>query len=119
MNATSVLDEMEDWGYYLLPRAHLHSPGHTGLRIAIRGTPTKLHFDPELVRLRLRDKTGSADWTTLELGSPDQGTRRVCPGRVTVRDRLDKRVHFFTFGRFRAWRDCVFVALTGADPGTH
>jgi len=98
MDATRVLHEMEGWGYYLLPRAHLHSPGYTGLRIAIRGTPTKLHFDPESIRLRLRDGPGSANWTTLELGSPDQGTGHVCPGRVIVRDRLDKRIHFFTFG---------------------
>jgi len=98
MDATRVLHEMEGWGYYLLPRAHLHSPGYTGLRIAIRGTPTKLHFDPESIRLRLRDEPGSANWTTLELGSPDQVTGHVCPGRVIVRDRLDKRIHFFTFG---------------------
>jgi hypothetical protein len=95
---TRVLYEMEDWGYYLLPRAHSHSPGYTGLRIAIRETPTKSHFDPESIRLRLRDKPGSANWTKLELGSPGQGTGHVCPGRVIVRDRLDKRVHFFTFG---------------------
>ena len=95
---TSVLYEMEDWGYYLLPQAHSHSPGYTGLRIAIRSSPTQLHFDPESIRLRLRDKTGSANWTTLELESPDRGTLHVCPGRVIVRDRLDKRVHFFTFG---------------------
>jgi hypothetical protein len=98
MNRTPILNEMEDWGYYLLPQAHSHSPGYTGLHIAIRGTPTKLHFDPEAIRLRLRDNNGNANWITLKLGSPDQGPGRVCPGRVIVRDRMDKRVHFFSFG---------------------
>jgi hypothetical protein len=92
------MSEMEDWGYFLLPQAHPHSPGYTGLRIAIRARPTRLHFDPETIRLRLRDKYGSANWTALELGSPDQKAKHVCPGQVILRDRLDKRVHFFTFG---------------------
>jgi hypothetical protein len=102
---------MEDRGYFLLPRAHPHSPGYTGLRIAIRARPTRLHFDPESIRLRLRDKYGSANWTALELGSPDRGTGHVCPGRVIVRDRLDKRVHFFTFGSSLevAWAPDVIV----------
>ena len=98
MNRTSILNEMKDWGYRLLPQTHSHSPGYSGLRIAIRETPTKLHFDPESNRLRLRDRTGSADWTMLKLESPDRGIGHVCPGRVIVRDRLDKRVVFFTFG---------------------
>jgi hypothetical protein len=98
MSGTSVSREMKDRGYHLLRQAHPYSPGYTGLRIAVRAKPTKLYFDPELVRLRLCDKFGSASWTILELGPPDGGTRHVCPGRVILRDRLDKRVHFFTFG---------------------
>lgn len=89
---------MEDWGYYLLPKAHPSSPGYIGLRVAIREMPTRLHFDPESIHLRLRGKDGTARWITLRLEAPFQETRHVCPGRVILHDRVDKRVFFFVFG---------------------
>jgi len=39
-----------------------------------------------------------AKWRSLSLLSPEPDSDRVCPGRVIVRDRFDKRVEFFTFG---------------------
>jgi hypothetical protein len=98
MNRASVLHEMENRGYLLLPQAHPHSPGYTGLRIFIRARPTSLRFDPKMIRLHLCDKYGKANWTELQFGSPDQEAKHVCPGQVILRDRLDRRVHFFTFG---------------------
>ena len=98
MTEQSVLHKMEHWGYYLLPKAHPESPGHTGLLVAIRATSTGQHFDPESMRLRLCDKADLAGWVTLKLQSSFSGSQRVCPGRVVLRDRADKRVHFFTFG---------------------
>jgi hypothetical protein len=40
---------MENQGYYLLPKFHPHSPGYTGLLVAIRERPTGMHFDPESI----------------------------------------------------------------------
>ena len=94
----SVLNQMKFWGYHLLPKAHPSSPGYTGLRVAIREVPTRLHFDPESIRLQLRGKDGIASWTTLRLKAPFQETKHVCPGRVILSDQIDKRVYFFVFG---------------------
>jgi len=98
MNEQSIVHRMEHWGYYLLPRSHPHSPGYTGLLVAIRKTPTKAHFDPKSMRLRLRDKDSIASWTTLRVKTPHRGSRHLCPGRVVLRDRMDKQVEFFAFG---------------------
>lgn len=105
MEERSILQVMEDWGYYLLPKFHPHSPGHTGLLIAIRKEPTGKHFDPQSMRLwlrLLRNKHDEVRWATLWIDSPIElrigGSIHVCPGRVMLRDRTDKRVSFFVFG---------------------
>ncbi|MFN8455411.1 MAG: hypothetical protein U0401_12215 [Anaerolineae bacterium] len=94
---SAILHQMADWGYHLLPPAHPHSPGYTGLLVAFRPQPTRVHYDPESLHLRLR-QDNLADWETLTIDSPLHPSQQVCPGPVTLRDRLDKRVDFFTFG---------------------
>lgn len=102
MEEQSILHLMDNWGYYLLPKPHPHSPGYTGLLVAIRKIPTEKHFDPQTIRLRLRDKYDQAKWTTLWLHSPQElpleASIHVCPGEVILRDRTDKRANFFVFG---------------------
>ena len=102
MEEQSILHLMENWGYYLLPQSHPDSPGYTGLLVAIRKQPTEKHFDPQAMRLRLRDKYDQAKWTTLWLHSPLElpikASMHVCPGEVMLRDRTDKRANFFVFG---------------------
>jgi hypothetical protein len=102
MEEQPILHLMENWGYYLLPKSHPDSPGYTGLLVAIRKQPTEKHFDPQAVRLRLRDKYGEARWTTLRLYSPRElpieASLHVCPGEVMLRDRTGKRENFFVFG---------------------
>ncbi|MBU0490912.1 MAG: hypothetical protein KKA73_14580 [Chloroflexi bacterium] len=98
MREQSVLEFMKTWGYYLLPRSHPHSPGYTGLLVMIRQQPTDEHFDPQTLHLRLRDAQGFAKWRTLSLLSTLPDSDHVCPGPVTLHDRFDKRVDFFTFG---------------------
>jgi hypothetical protein len=102
MEEQSILHLMEKWGYYLLPKSHPDSPGYTGLLVAIHKIPTEKHFDPQTIRLRLRDKYDQAKWTTLWLHSPQElpitASMHVCPGEVMLRDRMDKRTNFFVFG---------------------
>lgn len=98
MSEQSVIHQMENWGYYLLPKQHPHSPGYTGLLVAIRQTPTEMHFDPESMRLKLKDEDDAVNWTTLRLRLSFRGSRRVFLGRVILCDRIDKRVEFFAFG---------------------
>jgi hypothetical protein len=118
MNASSLLKTMEDWGYYLMPKAHADSPGYGGVLIAMRQTPTEQHYDPELLELRLADQS-EASWTSLIFYSSLNGAHEVLPGRVIVIDRFDKHIEFFTFGatveEIRGLHDVVF-ALTSDAP---
>jgi len=98
MSEQNFLQKMENWGYYLLPKFHPNSPGYTGLLVAIRETPTKQHFDPELIHLRLSDEDGLVRSVTLKLKPSFSRPSHICPGRVVLYDRKDKRVHFYTFG---------------------
>lgn len=98
MDESSLLRQVASWGYYLLPRSHPHSPGHPGLLIAIRQTPTEMHFDPETVQLHLCGSDGGSEAVTLTLTSSLPGSSRVCPGMVSLHDRVDKRADFFVFG---------------------
>lgn len=99
MDEQSVLELMKHWGYFPLPKPHPDSPGYSGLPVAIREQPTGKHFDLQTLHLRLRDEKGLARWRTLSWLSPLQaGTDHACAGLITLRDRSDKRVDFFTFG---------------------
>ena len=97
-NTTLLLHQVENWGYYLLPKSHPHSPGYTGLLVAIRETPTKRHFDPEKIRLQILDEHSVPKRMTFYLKWHLVKSRQVCTGRVILRDRRDKKVEFFTFG---------------------
>lgn len=98
VNEQSVLELIKNWGYYSLAKPHPDSPGHSGLLVAIRKEPTGKHFDVQTLRLRLRDEYGAAKWRTFIWLSPLESAGHVCPGTVTLEDRLGKQVEFFTFG---------------------
>jgi hypothetical protein len=97
---------MADWGYYVLPQEPVHRLGCAGLLVALREKPSRVHFDPENLHLRLKEED-AARWVTLTFESPLLEAGEICPGRATLSDRFEKHVDFFTFGG----------ALTGcADP---
>lgn len=100
----SKLDEqafaemIEGQGFTLLASLHLGSLGYGGLLVAIRKQPTDEHFDPERLQLPLRDDDGVDWWRTLSLLSPSPASAHVCPGRLILVDRFEKRLEFFSFG---------------------
>ena len=105
MEEQSILQIIENCGYFLLPKSHTHSPGYSGLLVAIRAQPTGKHFDPQWMRLWLhwlRDEHEETRWAKLWIDSPTElsirGSIQVCPGWVVLGDRRDKKVSFFTFG---------------------
>ena len=98
MDKQSILHRMEHWGYYLLPKSHPASPGYTGLLVAIRETPTRAHFDPESIHLRIIEDDKDTYWATFRSEVLFQKPNHIVPGQVSLRDRIDRRVQFFTFG---------------------
>ena len=93
-----IRDRVKDSGYVELSRPHENSPGYLELVVAIRQTPTELHFDPEAIHLRLVYRDDTVRETTIMLTNPPLDVRQVCPGPVTLVDRIGKRVDFFVFG---------------------
>lgn len=93
-----ILACVDPWGYCLQPKFHPGGIGFSGLLVAIRPHPTEAHYDPESVQLRLRDEHGAAQWVSLHQRPPFQGRLRVCAGHITLDDRREKKVEFFTFG---------------------
>jgi len=95
---TSLARMMARWGYYLAPDRHPYAPGRHMLLIAMREIPTEMHFDPEVIQLRMGETGDSLNWSTIRLKSPLCGQRQAGLGRIIVSDRVDKRIEFFTYG---------------------
>ena len=87
-----------DLGYTFYPPRNHHDPGHPRLDIFLRPSPTELHFDPEKVELLV--VSPKEDFDNLVVSHPWTGIRdyRILPGRILIRDRLDKTAKAFTFG---------------------
>lgn len=98
MSDQAVLQQMKNWGYYLGPKCHPHCPGYTCLLVAIRKKPTTLHFDPEMMELRLYKSGGQVSQAKLSLKPLFSGPQRIFPGQIVLHDRIDKRILFFAFG---------------------
>jgi hypothetical protein len=82
----------------LQPKFYPEGIGFSGLLVAIRPAPTEEHYDPELMHLRLRDENGLAQWVTVRQRPPFSRPVPVCAGHITLDDRREKKVEFFTFG---------------------
>lgn len=96
-STAGILEQMEHWGYYLLPRTHADSPGYTGLLVALREHPTFKHFDPESLSIPLVRPDGRIEETRMTLEHPS-ASPRVGIGPVALTDRKNKQERFFTFG---------------------
>jgi hypothetical protein len=60
--------------------------------------PTGHHFDPQVLHLRASTQEGLAAWRSFSWLTPLEETIHACPGLVSLQDRKDRRVHFYTFG---------------------
>lgn len=101
MNAideTELFTQMQAWGYYLPTKSHPHSPGYPGLYVAVRRLPTESHYDPESVELCLLTAREVVERVHLTRHSHIPHVQRVCPGRVSLHDRFNKRADFYTYG---------------------
>jgi len=98
MSEKSVLELVKDWGYQLLAKPHPDSLGYGRLLVAILKQPTGRHFDPHSLHLRLRDEYGLVKLRTLSWLAPLEGSGHACPGLITLHDRSNKQVNFFSFG---------------------
>lgn len=94
----TLIAQVENWGYFLLPPSHPASPGYTGLLVAMRATPTGKHFDPETLHLHIVGAHGRPEAVSFIRNSEFGVTQRVAVGEIKLTDRRSKAIEFFTFG---------------------
>lgn len=94
-----VLNKLQHLGYYLLPRTHAHSPGHSGLLVFLyaRAAPDAA-FVPHAIHTRVLGHDHTIHWTTFEASTPVSSVRTVAPGKFILRDLESNEVEFFLFG---------------------
>ncbi|BCX03381.1 MAG: hypothetical protein KatS3mg053_1319 [Candidatus Roseilinea sp.] len=86
----------EELGYYLYPAARAGDPGYPRLDVNIFAAPTHRHYDTRVLHLPVAH-FGSV--RQMDIRHPWHVAHyRVCAGRITLRDFVDKPVVFFSFG---------------------
>ncbi|MCS6849211.1 MAG: hypothetical protein RMN52_16020 [Anaerolineae bacterium] len=86
----------DELGYYLHPAAHPGDPGYPRLDVNLFAAPTHRHYDTRVLHLPVAH-FGSV--RQMDIRHPWHVAHyRVCAGRITLRDFVDKPVVFFSFG---------------------
>ncbi len=110
----------EALGYYLHPALQPGEPGYPRLEVNIFGAPTHRHYDTRVLHLPIAYFGGVRQ---LDIRHPwHTANYRVCPGRITLRDFVDKPVVFFSFGGNAALElltDHTRCILTSSAPILH
>ncbi len=96
--AVELPQEIEGLGYVLWGKAYPGGVGHTHLAAAIRDAPTHRHYDPERMDVPLFLMEGVISQVALVRRSAYRTSQHVAPGRILLRDPVDKRVTFYSFG---------------------
>lgn len=96
--AVEIPQELANLGYVLWGEAYPGAVGHTHLAVAIRDAPTHRHYDPERIDLPLFVMEGSLSPVTLARRTVYRSPQQVAPGRIHLRDPVDKRVTFYSYG---------------------
>jgi hypothetical protein len=96
----SLLEKLENLGYFALPLRHQRCVGHIGLLTLLRREPAErvVDFDPQAIHLRLLNWDSKAHWTTFKATTPFPMSRVICPGSLTIQDWNGQRATFFVFG---------------------
>lgn len=110
----------DELGYYLHPAVRAGEPGYPRLDINIFAAPTHRHYDTRVLHLPVAH-FGSV--RQMDIRHPwHSANYRVCAGRITLRDFVDKPVVFFSFGgnaTVEALPDHTHCAITSDAPILH
>ena len=112
--------DSQELGYYFHPALHAGDPGYPRLDVNILAAPTHRHYDTRLLHLPIA-YFGSV--RQLDIRHPwRRASYRVCPGRITLRDFVDKPIVAFSFGGDAAieeWPDRTHCTITSSAPIVH
>ena len=87
-----------DLGYHFYPPDHPHDPGHPRLDIVLQSSPSLQHFDPDRVEIPVVTPGKNSERLTIYHPWPGLRSFQVYPGRIILRDRLNKVIEAFSFG---------------------
>lgn len=111
---------MPELGYYFHAPLHGGEPGYPQLDITLFAAPTHRHYDPRQVTLAIAH-FGSL--RLLDIHHPwHDASYHVCPGRIVLRDFVDKPVVAFSFGgeaRLAVAATCTRCTITSRAPIIH
>jgi hypothetical protein len=105
-------------GYFFHPRRHPESPGHPQLDVVLRPEPTRRHFDPEWIALKVAVQRARVGHLTVHHPWRRLSHRfRTCAGRVVWGDRKGETIAAFTFGgELRIQSKETYTLCTLASP---
>ncbi|MCL6509624.1 MAG: hypothetical protein K6U78_02945 [Anaerolineae bacterium] len=120
MHTPSQPVDSEELGYYFHPALHAGDPGYPRLDVNIFAAPTYRHYDTRLLHLPIAYFGGVRQ---LDIRHPwHRASYRVCPGRITLRDFVDKPVVAFSFGgdaTVEELPDRTHCSITSSAPILH
>jgi len=93
-----LFERMHAWGYQFAYRHHPESPGFATLMVAIREMPTRMHFDPETIRVLAPMEDGAVSWVTFHYHNRSVPEKPIGYSRIILKDRREKAIAFYTFG---------------------
>ena len=111
-----------EYGYRFYPKERPTSPGHPRLDFVLRSKPTGRHFDPTHVRLPVVSRHGGIEMLTLYHPWRASRHQRLCAGRISSWDRVQKTVQAFSFGgkvEVTMEQDYTLCVLTSPAPILH
>lgn len=94
-------------GFRLLKREGTDEPGYANLEVLILDQPSEQHFDPERMELGVVSEFGGVENRSIAHPWPWPEQTKATPGFVTLRDRKDECVEFFTFGGVLEIQPCA------------
>jgi hypothetical protein len=98
MLSTSTLNQLEEWGYLLLPPVHPNSLGFGGLLVLIRDTPVEAIFCPRTIVCSLGTSAAPPARSVLTTGVTPPEAQQVGAGAIRVVGKAGETQHFFSFG---------------------
>jgi hypothetical protein len=93
-----TLQQLESWGFLLLPRSHKESLGNGGLLVVMHHTPQNAHFESETIHLMLKTPGQAISQTCLTARSEFTTVHEMGVGVIRLEDAGHNAVEFFTFG---------------------
>lgn len=87
-----------DMGYLFLKSKEFKGPGFESLRITLREDPTRKHYDPLLVSMRIAGDDDNVSRQPLTHPWKGPPKLKVCEGRVMMEDWRHKTVYAYTLG---------------------